>query len=314
MGRMKIGAVVRLAEDLGPGDVADGRCPPYTAIRDTALRVEDAGFDVLWLADHLLYRRPSQPTMGIWECWSMLSALAEATQRIELGTSTLCITFRHPAVLAKMAATVDEISGGRLILGLGAGWNEPEHRAFGLPFDRRVSRFEEALQIIVPMLREGRVDFEGEFYSARDCEVAPRGPRAAGPPLLIGAAQPRMLRLAARYADIWNAPEYLGARPRFEPLLRAFEAARSTAGDAAGRQVQTSVILKIGWPDLGALPGFFGDDYLTGSAEEIALAWRDYATAGVGHVLCQYHPNTSATLERLVAALHAYRKIERAAR
>jgi alkanesulfonate monooxygenase SsuD/methylene tetrahydromethanopterin reductase-like flavin-dependent oxidoreductase (luciferase family) len=267
----------------------------------------------LWLADHLLYRRPNQPTMGIWECWSMLSALAEATQRIELGTSTLCITFRHPAVLAKMAATLDEISGGRLILGLGAGWNEPEHRAFGLPFERRVARFEEALQIIVPLLRDGRVDFEGEFYSVRDCELAPRAPRAAGPPLLIGAAQPRMLRLAARYADIWNAPEYLGAKPGFEPLLRAFETARSEVGDAASHAVQTSVILKIGWPDLGALPGFFGDDYLTGSAEEIALAWRDYAAAGVGHLLCQYHPNTRATLERLIAALEAYRRFERAA-
>jgi hypothetical protein len=122
-----------------------------------------------------------------------------------------------------------------------------------------------------------------------------------------------MLRLAARYADIRNAPEYLGAKPGFEPLLRAFETARSEVGDAASHAVQTSVILKIGWPDLGALPGFFGDDYLTGSAEEIALAWRDYAAAGVGHLLCQYHPNTRATLERLIAALEAYRRFERAA-
>jgi alkanesulfonate monooxygenase SsuD/methylene tetrahydromethanopterin reductase-like flavin-dependent oxidoreductase (luciferase family) len=101
-----------------------------------------------------------------------------------------------------MAVTLDEVSGGRFILGIGAGWNEPEFRAFGLPFDRRVDRFEEALQIIVPLLREGRVDFQGRYYSARDCELAPRGPRSGGPPVVIGAQQPRMLRLAARYADV----------------------------------------------------------------------------------------------------------------
>ena len=176
---MKIGGMIRIAEAAeGP----DRRCPSYAEIRDIALRMEVAGFDAIWLADHLLYRRPNQPTAGIWECWTILSALAEATSRIELGTLTLCSSIRNPAVLAKMAATLDEVSGGRFIFGIGAGWNEPEYRAFGLPFDRRVDRFEEALQIITPLLREGRVDFAGQHYTARDCEILPRGPRPSGPP------------------------------------------------------------------------------------------------------------------------------------
>jgi alkanesulfonate monooxygenase SsuD/methylene tetrahydromethanopterin reductase-like flavin-dependent oxidoreductase (luciferase family) len=126
----------------------------------------------------------------VWEGWTMLSALAAATERVELGTLVTCSQFRNPALLAKMAVTVDEISGGRLTFGIGAGWNEPEFRAFGVPLDHRVGRFEEALQIIVPLLRDGHVDFEGQFYSARECELNPRGPRPSGPPILIGAMVP----------------------------------------------------------------------------------------------------------------------------
>src|SRR5919197_650404 len=217
---MKVGVVLRLAEDLDRQDRGDGRCPSYAEIRETARRMEDAGFDVIWFADHLLYRRSGLPTMGIWECWTVLSAIAAATTRIELGTSTVCTSFRNPAVLAKMAATLDEVSQGRLILGLGAGWNEPEYRAFGLQFDKRVDRFEEALQIILPLLRHGHVDFEGRYYTARDCE------------------------LAARYADVWNPVEYLSSVARFGELREAFVSAQQAVGDAAAN-VETSAILKV---------------------------------------------------------------------
>src|SRR5262249_12226775 len=151
------------------------------------------------------YRIPGEPTRGIWEGWTMLSALAEATRRVEIGTLVLNNSSHNPAILAKMATTADEVSHGRLILGIGAGWNEPEYQAFGLPFDHRLDRLEEALQILTPLLREGQVDFAGAYYHVRHCEIVPRGPRSAGPPLLVGnAGGPRMLKLTAQYADLWN--------------------------------------------------------------------------------------------------------------
>ena len=169
-----------------------------------ARTAEEVGFDSLWVGDHLLYRRPLD-VVGPWEAWSSLAALAEVTSRVELGPLVACTSFHNPAMLAKKAATVDEISGGRLILGLGAGWNEPEYTAYGFPFDRRASRFEEAFTIIRSLLRDGHVDFDGEFYQARDCELHPRGPRPNGPPLMIGSIGERMLNFTAPHMDSWNA-------------------------------------------------------------------------------------------------------------
>src|SRR5262249_22861878 len=176
----------------------------YDSIRAVAQQAETDGFDSLWLADHLFYRNAGEPTRGIWECWTMLAALAEATERVELGTLVLCNSFRHPALLAKMATTADEVSHGRLILGVGEGWKEREYQAFGLPFDPRVARSAEALQILKPLLRAGQVEFAGQYYQARNCEIVPRGPRPAGPPLLVGSEGPRMLKLTAQYADLSN--------------------------------------------------------------------------------------------------------------
>ena len=156
-------------------------------------RMEEAEFDSIWVYDHFFLRWPERPTVATWECWTTLSALAQATTRVQLGSMVLGVPFRNPAVVAKMASTLDEVSGGRLILGLGAGWHEPEFSATGAPFDHRAGRFEEALKIICPLLRDGRVDFEGAFYSARESELAPRGPRAKGPPIMLAGAGPRML-------------------------------------------------------------------------------------------------------------------------
>jgi alkanesulfonate monooxygenase SsuD/methylene tetrahydromethanopterin reductase-like flavin-dependent oxidoreductase (luciferase family) len=196
---LKIGLNLPTVEGAKAGNSAG-----WAELRALAERAEALGFDSLWVPDHLLLTWGDQ-TRGIWECWSMLAALAAVTSRVELGPLVISTLFRTPALLAKMAATVDEISGGRLVLGLGAGWSGPEERTFGYPSDRRVDRFEEALQIIAPLLRTGHVDFTGKYYQARDCALRPRGPRPGGPPIMIGAKGPRMLRLAARYADIWNA-------------------------------------------------------------------------------------------------------------
>ena len=183
----------------------NGTSLPWTDIAAMAQRAEEIGFDSFWLPDHLLFRFPQVHQQGAWDAWSLLAALAATTQTIEIGPLVACTSFRNPALIAKMADTIDEISGGRLILGLGAGWHEPEYAAFGFPYDHRVSRFAEALQIITALLRTGHVDFEGDYYTARDCELRPRGPRLEGPPLLIGGSGERMLRLTARYGDAWNA-------------------------------------------------------------------------------------------------------------
>src|SRR5207245_9032145 len=142
------------------------------------------GFYSVCVGYHGLYRHPTHGARGPWEACTMLAAIAASTTRIAIGPLVACTSFHNPAMLAKLASTVDEISGGRLILGLGAGWNETEYRAFGFPFDRRVSRFAEAFTIIRSLLREGRVDFAGEFYTARDCELIPRLCPGGPPPLI----------------------------------------------------------------------------------------------------------------------------------
>ncbi len=175
----------------------------WPEVRDMARSAEDAGFDSLWVGDHLLYRDPGEPPRGPWEAWSTLAAVAAVTERVELGPLVASVSFHNPAMLAKKAATIDDISGGRLIVGIGAGWNEPEYRAFGYPFDHRLERFEEAFTIIRGLLREGRVDFAGRYHEARDCVLLP--PPLRTPPIMVGTVGPKMLRLAARHADAWNA-------------------------------------------------------------------------------------------------------------
>ena len=209
----------------------DGKTPGWTDILAMARRAEEVGFDSLWVSDHLTRFGPIVK-LGPWECWSLLAALAATTSRAEIGPLVSSTSFREPALLAKMAATVDEISGGRLVLGIGAGWREPEYRAFGYPFDHRASRFEEALTIIRGMLRDGGVDFQGRYYQVHDAELRPRGPRPAGLPIMMGASGDRMLRLAARHADRWNCWLIFGdSRPATAvPFLTRLDAACAEVG------------------------------------------------------------------------------------
>jgi len=172
---LKVGLFLPLWEERTSGTV-----PSWTEILARAKAAEAVGVDSLWVPDHLIIRFPDAEPEGVWEGWSFLAALAASTERVELGQLVTCTAFRNPALLAKMADTVDEISGGRLTLGLGAGWHEPEFQAFGYPFDHRVSRFEEAVTIIHGLLKYGQIDFAGAYYQARDCELRPRGPRTGG--------------------------------------------------------------------------------------------------------------------------------------
>jgi probable F420-dependent oxidoreductase len=221
------------------------RWPEYVTLARLA---EDVGFDSMWIGDHLLYRTAALGARGPWEAWTMLAGLAAATSRITLGPLVACTSFHNPAMLAKMAATVDEISGGRLVLGLGAGWNETEYQAFGFPFDRRIARFEEAFTIIRTLLREGRIDFEGEFYQARDCELLPRPSRPNGPPLMIGSKGDRMLAITLPHVDAWNVwYTDTGNRPDGVPPLRAKvdEACRAVGRDPAEIERTVAVLVRL---------------------------------------------------------------------
>jgi len=301
---VKIGLLVRVANER-----ETNRTIPYESIRAVVQQAEADGFDSIWLADHLLYRDPGEQTWGIWECWTMLSALAEATRRVEIGPLVLCNSFRNPAILAKMAATLDEVSQGRLILGVGAGWNEPEYQAFGLPFDHRVDRFEEALQILRALLKEGHVDFAGQYYQARNCEILPRGPRAGGPPLMVGSERgPRMLKLTAQYADLWNTG-YMGQPETMaEPLAKIKAACREVGRDPATLGI--TALIGLWFPDLQAKQPRFLDYPLTGTVPELAAAMRGYAELGVEHIMFQCEPYTSEALRRLTEALQLYRGMQ----
>ncbi len=277
-------------------------------LRALAVRAEELGFDSAWYGDHLLYRRPGDDrARGPWEAWTVLAGLAAVTSRITLGPLVAATAFHAPAMLAKQAATVDEISGGRLVLGLGAGWNETEFAAFGFPFDRRISRFAEAFTIIQTLLREGAIDFAGEFYTARDCELVPR-PRPGGPPLMIGSSGPRMLEIAAPHVDSWNAWfDAFGNRPSgIAPLRERVDAAARAAGrDPAA--IERTVAVQVRLPGgRGRVQGDTAKDVVPpveGSAGEIATVLRGFAAEGIAHVQLVVDPITVASLDALAPVL-----------
>ena len=289
-----------------------GAVPTWRDVVDTARLAEDAGVDSLWVCDHMLMDddweapedgvlRPTHGASGCRDAWAVLAALGMATRRVELGTLVGCTGYQNPARLARLADTIDEISGGRLILGLGAGDHWSEFRRFGTPLDRPIARFEEALRIIVPLVREGRVDFEGEFYAARDCELSPRA-RTSGPPILIGAlgTGPRMQRLVAQHADQWNG-WYAFSETPFLDRLRERLASLDDALLAHGRRPET--LVKTVGLSL-AMPGSSGEGAtLAGSHEQLAEQLLDIRDLGVHHVQVVLSPAGPRGIEGLARVL-----------
>ena len=188
-----------------------------------ARRAEASGYDSIWLGDHMLYRGSGRQERGPWDVWTMLAALAASTERVRLGPLVASTAFHPPGVVARMAATIDEVSGGRFILGLGTGWNEAEFRAFGIPFEHKVARFEEAFTIIRRLLARERVSFDGRFYGVDDAVLLPPPRRQV--PLLVGTSGPRVLAASAPYIDYWNAwYSWYGNTPSgFAKLSSTFE-------------------------------------------------------------------------------------------
>jgi alkanesulfonate monooxygenase SsuD/methylene tetrahydromethanopterin reductase-like flavin-dependent oxidoreductase (luciferase family) len=287
---MKVGVILPL------GDRDDlGRPFSYSQIRELALAAEAGGLDSVWVYDHLFYQFPDQDPAGVLEGWTIWSALAGATERIELGALVLCTAFRNPAVLAKMAVTLDDVSGGRITLGLGAGWHKPEFDAFGLNFNHRVDQFEEALEIIVPLVKKGEVDFTGKYSSAPNCQMLPRPSREI--PVLIAGVKPRMLQLTAKFADSWNTAWH-GDVSGITERRASLEAACA----AVGRDPSTLAVtagLNVGFPELGEVPEHEAGKFLTGGAAEVAAGLKDYADAGVSHVIASLYPLSVDSIDRL---------------
>lgn len=291
MRQFEIGLVLPMGDSF-----VDGATVRWAEIRQLAVAAEGFGFDTVWTADELLWRKADGSAQGWWECVAMTGAVAAATSRIKVGTWVLSALHRNPAITAKAVETLDEISGGRFVLGLGSGHAGVQAHTFGLPEDHVFGRYEEALSIILPLLRQGRADFEGTYHAARGLEQRPVGPRPGGIPLMMGAKGPKMLELAARHADIWSwyveeRSDLVEFGPRLEALLRACDAVGrdpATIGRSAGIAVEPTAF--TGAAEAVAVP-------VRGSPEEIADALRGFRDAGFTQVEILTWPPSLAALE-----------------
>ncbi len=274
------------------------RIARWNEIATLCRTAEDVGFDSIWVPDHLIYRFEDQPPIGPWECWSLISAIAGITNRVEIGPLVLCVNFRNPAMIAKMAATVDEISNGRLILGLGAGWHEPEYLAYGFDFAHRFGRFQEAFTIIRTLLTEHAIDFEGTYFTLRDCELMPLGPRPEGPPLMIGSRGEKILHATLPHVRYWNGWYAWSGNTTegYAPLHAEVDAAAVGAGVDPAAVVRTMAIL-LRFPH-GSGPVDPRAALIQGDEQHLANALIDLHRAGVDHVQVVLEPNGPAEVER----------------
>jgi alkanesulfonate monooxygenase SsuD/methylene tetrahydromethanopterin reductase-like flavin-dependent oxidoreductase (luciferase family) len=270
--------------------------------------IEDLGFDSIWAGDHFLYHMADGTSDAPWDAWSVLAAAATMTSRVSIGPLVTPIGFYNPAVLAKKAATVDEISGGRLILGLGAGWNGVEFRGYGVPFDHRISRFEEAFTIVRTLLQQGEIDFEGKYFSARDCQLVPQS-RPGGPPILIGSLGERMLGITLPYVEAWNVwhTDTHNSPAGVAPLQARVAAACAKVGRDLSTIEATAAVLVQMPGGKGRRQGDYAVDAapnpLQGPPEAIAEELRAYARAGLAEVQLVVDPITIESLQLLAPVL-----------
>jgi alkanesulfonate monooxygenase SsuD/methylene tetrahydromethanopterin reductase-like flavin-dependent oxidoreductase (luciferase family) len=295
-----------------------GNTPTASDVVNFARAAPEFGLDALWATDHLYhepyldflehgYQLPDEMKgfrNGFWESWTLLAALAARTEQVELGTLVSNTAFRNPALLANMVETVDSLSNGRLTVGLGAGDFRSEHDFHGYPWANRVSRFEEALQIIAPLLRGERMTFTGDYYEVNDVSLAPKGPRNAGPPIFIGTMRvgPRMQRLAVEYGDGWSCwLAFEDSRvENFTPRLEKINAACERLGrDPA--TMRSSVTVGVTAPGIEGLAP--GAEPISGSPDAVAEEIQKYRDVGVDHLAIYLHPCSESGLEWLAEAL-----------
>ena len=292
------------------GETKSAGVARWPLLRAMATRAEVIGFDTVWVVDELLWRNDDRPPQGFWDGVAMAGAVAATTERIQVGTWILSALHHNAGMTAKIAETLDEISDGRFIFGIGAGHAWPgQARAFGLPEDRLIGRFEEALQIIVPLLRDGRADLDGTFHVARDLEHRPLGPRPGKIPLMIGGHGPRMMRLAATHADVWSAySEQRDDVEDFIPKLAALEAAcaevgrdPATIGKSAGISIAPMASHGDGRADVSDPTGLRGDP------RALADTILAFEAAGFTQVEFVLEPQTMEALEAMIPVIELVR-------
>ena len=299
-----------------------GEDPSTKDVLEMATLSEQVGFDSVWLVDHFLYDAGAEMTAlgagpppelmgvlrGAWEVLSVAAGLATLTDRVEIGTLVVNTGYRNPAVLARSAETIDALSDGRFICGVGAGDFQSEHVFYGFPWERRIGRFEEALQIIKPLLRGESVSFDGEFYQTSNASLLPKGPRAEGPPIMIGLLKggPRMKRLVVQYADIWKcwlASTDSHAQAYREPLNAMLAACEKHGRDPA--TLEKNVTPRV--CPTSIRPDGFDMNPIAGSVNEIADQIAEFEALGVSHVTVWLWPNNRAGIEAFAPVLEQLR-------
>jgi probable F420-dependent oxidoreductase len=280
----------------------DVRWPEYLAMARAA---EEAGFDSIWLGDHLLYRDDGRPERGPWDAWTLLGALAGVTERVALGPLVACLAFHPPGLIARMAAALDEISGGRFVLGVGSGWNEAEFRAFGLPFDNRASRFIESFEIVRRLIAGERVTSEGRFWQVEDAVLLP--PPARTMPIMVGTTGPRQLAATLPYVDSWNTWwDWFGNTAEGFAVHNAeITAAAQAAGRDPGAVERSACLLVALDPAAGERPSSAEVAPITGSPEHIARVIHDFAEAGADETILVLNPINEASIRQCAAVLTA---------
>lgn len=259
----------------------------------------NAGFEALWFADHFSFVS-DDGIRGSWDAWTLMAAIAASVPDVQVGPMVACTAYRNPGVIAKMAEMIDDISGGRFILGLGAGWNKPEYDQFGIRFEPRVSQFEEALQIIHGLLRHGEADVQGRYYQANKAVNLPRGPRPEGAPILIGSTGERMLRLLARYGDAWNAG-WGGDTEGLKGKIARLDA----ACEAEGRDPR-SVVRTVSVGIAGE--GFSGDPdtVFNGTPDESVALLHELVGLGFRHLIIRLEPLAHGAVEAFAPAIERF--------
>jgi FMNH2-dependent dimethyl sulfone monooxygenase len=253
--------------------------------------------------DHFFHRRDDGTIQNMYESWTILSALAAVTDRITLGTLVMCGTFRNPGLLAKMAATLDEVSGGRLLLGIGAGWYDAEQEAFGFPTDHRGTRYAETLAIVRRLLDGERVTFDGRFHQLRDAVLTPAPTRRI--PILVAGDGPRVLRLAARFADAWNDNGFGRPDERLTGVLRSLDEAFEAEGrDPAS--IERTIGVTVRHPDVIVDPA--DEPVFQGPPNEMAAMFQAYADLRIDHLILEVGPKTEASVAWVAQAIELYRR------